>query len=222
MAEKCPKCSGSLFVTPAGNAVCESCSYRRVTKEKLQKVEEEQQSLKAAEQKRKQERQRLKAAEQKRKQERQKVEEEKAIRESYKNLTIQLSVHSENGGDYIGLESSLRTQSEDIFSRTAKKPIDEWQQEEAELIRLLLDYPKRKECLSLTMDSKEETKLILAELHKLNGHIESLLNGQRKQIGMSKDNQNAAKIGIAAHLLTGGTAGAVARGIEDAFDSDDE
>ena len=34
MSDKCPKCSGSLIITPAGNAVCEKCSYKRVATEK--------------------------------------------------------------------------------------------------------------------------------------------------------------------------------------------
>ena len=296
MSDKCPKCSGSLIITPAGNAVCEKCSYKRVAtekeipqkasnalnsrikeanpefyrknqcpkclefnkfwerkvddmrkcpacdelfseeeyeliyegeysaqaKEKLQQAKEKLQRLEVAERKRKEERQRLEVAERKRKEDRQRLEEEKRNRETCKASTKELSAHSKSGGDYIGLESSLRTQSENLFSRTAAKPVHEWQQEEADLIRLLLDYPKRKECLSLAEDSNEETKLILTELKKLNALMEALVQGQGKQIGMSKDNQNAAKIGIAAHLLTGGTAGAVARGIEDVFDSDEE
>ena len=291
MAEKCPKCSGSLFVTPAGNAVCESCSYRRVatqkqfssnqknvnkseakevkqeffrknqcpkclginkfwgremndkrkcpacdelfseeeyelisdgeystqTKEEFQKIEEERQRLEVVKQKQEEERQKVEAEKRKQEEQQRKREEEKRNRLACETTTKELSAHSDGGGDYIGLNASLRAQSENLFSRTAKKPVHEWQQEEAELIRLLLDYPKRKECLSLTMDSKEEdNKLILAELKKLNQTMGVLLAAQNETTKATNQNTNITGLGLVAGQML--LADKVAEGIEDAFD----
>ena len=130
--------------------------------------------------------------------------------------------HLESEGDCIGLKVNLRKKSEEFFLMTASKPIDEWCEHEADLTRLVIAYPKRKECLSLTGESNEQTKHVLVELKKLNALMEAQVQGQGKQIGISKDNQNAAKIGITAHLLSGGIAGSVEKGIEDAFGSDEE
>jgi len=151
---------------------------------------------------------RIKAAEREREEERIRLEEEKKIREACKTSISELSAHSKGGGDYIGLNSSLRTQSEELFSRTAAKPVHEWQQEEADLIRLLLDYPKRKECLSLAGDSSEESKLILAELKKLNALMENLLSAQ-------KTTTKASAMGAMATVLG---AHSVGKAIDDTVD----
>ena len=155
-------------------------------KKQYEEAEEERQKLEAEKRKQEEERQKLEAEKRKQeeerlrlKQEQRKREEKKKNREAYETTTKELSAHSQGGGDYIGLKSSLRTQSEKLFSRTAVKPVHEWQQEEADLIRLLLDYPKRKECLSIAGDSSGESKLILAELKKLNTLMENLLSAQK-------------------------------------------
>jgi uncharacterized Zn finger protein (UPF0148 family) len=192
----CLKCDTKVLPV-AESGACPSCGHD------LKKEEQEKE-------------QRRREDEQRRKKEAQHLQEE------YQNTTQELKLHLKSEGDYIGLEVNLRRKSEKFFMTIASKAIDEWHPFEAELFRLLINFPKRKECLSLAEDNVGGNKHLLAELKKLNGLMETLVQGQGKQIGMSKDNQNAAKIGIAAHLLTGGTAGAVARGIEDAFDSDEE
>ena len=165
------------------------------------KGEEERQKLEA--EKRKQEEERLRL-----KQEQRKREEKKRNREAYETTTKELSAHSQGGGDYIGLKSSLRTQSEELFSRSAAKPVHEWQQEEADLIRLLLDYPKRKECLSIVGDSSDESKLILTELKKLNTLMENLLSAQ-------KTTTKASAMGAMATMLG---AHSVGKAIDDTVD----
>ena len=55
MAEKCPKCSAELMITPAGNAVCFKCNYKGMAsaesiegeREKQQEVAREKEQNKA-------------------------------------------------------------------------------------------------------------------------------------------------------------------------------
>ena len=188
----CATC-GRKVLPSVESGECPSCGVNLLSLEEREERRKQQEELKLQEEeKRKQQekRKRLEEEQEKRKQleeeqrkqqEKQKrlEEEEKRNREPYETSTKELLAHSQNEGDYIGLQSSLRTQSEELFSRTAAKPIHEWHQEEAALIRLLLDYPKRKECLSIAGDSSGESKLILAELKKLNTLMENLLSAQK-------------------------------------------
>ena len=210
---QCPAC-GELFLEEDYKLISQG-EYQRIKgaerkrDAERQKIEAaERQKIEAEEHKRETERQRIKVAEREREEERIRLEEEKKIREACKTSISELSAHSHGGGDYIGLNSSLRTQSEELFSRTAAKPVHEWQQEEADLIRLLLDYPKRKECLSLAGDSSEESKLILAELKKLNALMENLLSAQ-------KTTTKASAMGAMATVLG---AHSVGKAIDDTVD----
>ncbi|MGB0587822.1 MAG: hypothetical protein ACPGQC_13810 [Limisphaerales bacterium] len=355
MPEKCPKCSGSLIVTPVGNAVCEGCSYKRVATQKDKSESDQGKARKAAPQRpkaesappktplvqaslklkkytiefldkdgkvlaskkhsardlvgacsqsvsmyfvkhstsicvitadgekiqflnpsysgeesfintsglpnfeelkegilqRKQEEEQRKQEEEQRKQEeerRKQEEEQRKQDEIHQDLVKSLGNELSLGRDYYSLSTALRSKAELFFIRILQKDISDWSNYEADIVRIVSDFPKRADYHSLMgvnfngemIDSQKKiieilatirdqhkpedvgNNLILAELKELNQRMKNLLEGQGKQIDMSIDNRNAAKIGIAAHLLTGGTAGAVARGIEDAFDSDDE
>ena len=204
---RCPSCNRKVVLNNSNlpHFFCPAChaeithdiiilfdEAERIGKQKLEQARLKQASRAKAE--------RAEREEEHKKEEERRKEEEQHFQEECQNTTQELKLHLKSEGDYIGLEVNLRRKSEKFFKLIASKAIDEWHPFEAELFRLLINFPKRKECLSLAEDNVGENKHLLTELKKLNGLMETLVQGQDRTKGDDATGGIGLGIGVSIPL----------------------
>ena len=180
---QCPKCGENrrAFLEGGrwrGKISCVSCGYKFKKLRTAKEVQEEEERLKKEEEEwlKQEEEERLKQEEEERlKQEekqRLKQEEEERLKQEeekrkhlHLNIQEKLKTERDGGSDYLGIDSALREEVEAIFSGILSRPLKDWKPYEARIFRTLVDYPLRKEYLSLL--SKKDDTLMLKELKKI-------------------------------------------------------